>query len=146
MRRAGTFEFHSHTHSHVRWDKVALNREEKCASLRRDLLDARAAFDIRFGRISDHLCWPQGFYDDDYRQIARETGFRHFYTCEMGPNVSGQEEAASDRFIGLKCVTGRRRGLRRDYGCIAAPCLAGHISHSSGESFSMNELQRPGTR
>ena len=94
MRCAGTFEFHSHTHSHVRWDKVAPSREEKCASLRRDLIDARAAFEFRFGEISDHLCWPQGFHDNDYRRIARETGFRHFYTCEMGPNVSGQADTA----------------------------------------------------
>ncbi|SOE94467.1 Polysaccharide deacetylase [Burkholderia sp. D7] len=93
MRRAGTFEFHSHTHSHVRWDKVARNREEKCAALRRDLLTARAALETRIGEASDHLCWPQGFYDDDYRQVAREAGFRHFYTCEMGPNVRGAEEA-----------------------------------------------------
>jgi peptidoglycan/xylan/chitin deacetylase (PgdA/CDA1 family) len=93
MRRAGTFEFHSHTHSHVRWDKVARNREEKCAALRRDLLAARVAFETRMGEASDHLCWPEGFYDDDYRQIARETGFRHFYTCEMGPNIRGAKDA-----------------------------------------------------
>ncbi|MFT4433953.1 polysaccharide deacetylase family protein [Caballeronia sp. 15715] len=93
MRRAGTFEFHSHTHTHVRWDKVARNREEKCAGLRHDLLAARAALEMRTGEASDHLCWPQGFYDDDYRQIARETGFRHFYTCEMGPNIHGAKEA-----------------------------------------------------
>jgi peptidoglycan/xylan/chitin deacetylase (PgdA/CDA1 family) len=93
MRRAGTFEFHSHTHSHVRWDRVARNREEKCAALRHDLLAARAELETRMGEASDHLCWPQGFYDDDYRQVARETGFRHFYTCEMGPNIRGTKEA-----------------------------------------------------
>jgi peptidoglycan/xylan/chitin deacetylase (PgdA/CDA1 family) len=94
MRHARTFEFHSHTHSHVRWDQVARHREEKCAGLKRDLLDARAALQTRLGEVSDHLCWPQGFYDDDYRRIARETGFKHFYTCEMGANVSGKDEAA----------------------------------------------------
>ncbi|KLU23747.1 hypothetical protein EOS_24190 [Caballeronia mineralivorans PML1(12)] len=98
MRHAGTFEFHSHTHSHVRWDKVAPNREEKCVALKRDLLAARAALETRLGGASDHLCWPQGYYDDDYRRVARETGFRHFYTCEMGPNVRGQEQA-SERSI-----------------------------------------------
>lgn len=98
MRRAGTFEFHSHTHGHVRWDKIARNQEEKCAGLRRDLLDARAAFKARLGEVSDHLCWPQGFYDDDYRRIAREAGFKHFYTCEMAPNV-GNENAAGEHSI-----------------------------------------------
>jgi peptidoglycan/xylan/chitin deacetylase (PgdA/CDA1 family) len=90
MRRAGTFEFHSHTHSHVRWDKVAPSREEKCAALRCDLLAARAALETRMGEASDHLFWPQGFYDDDYRQVARETRFKHFYTCEVAPNIGGE--------------------------------------------------------
>ncbi|KQR73780.1 hypothetical protein ASG35_22715 [Burkholderia sp. Leaf177] len=98
MRRAATFEFHSHTHSHVRWDKVAENREEKCAGLKRDLISARAAFTSRLGGVSDHLCWPQGFYDDDYKRVAREAGFRHFYTCEMAPNV-GNTRAAGEHSI-----------------------------------------------
>jgi peptidoglycan/xylan/chitin deacetylase (PgdA/CDA1 family) len=86
MRRAGTFEFHSHTHSHVRWDRIAGSRAEKRAKLRDDLLAARATLGERLGGVSDHLCWPQGYYDDDYREIARETGFRHFYTCHPGAN------------------------------------------------------------
>jgi peptidoglycan/xylan/chitin deacetylase (PgdA/CDA1 family) len=102
MRRAGTFEFHSHTHSHVRWDKVARDREEKCAGLKHDLIDARAVLKARLGGVSDHLCWPQGFYDDDYRRIAREAGFRHFYTCEMGPNVDRQEPAAEHSIYRLE--------------------------------------------
>ncbi|QGZ65706.1 polysaccharide deacetylase family protein [Paraburkholderia acidisoli] len=86
MRASGTFEFHSHTHSHVRWDKVAANPQEKRAWLARDLLDSRATLRARFGVASDHLCWPQGYYDDDYVSAAAQAGFRHLYTCEVGPN------------------------------------------------------------
>jgi peptidoglycan/xylan/chitin deacetylase (PgdA/CDA1 family) len=89
-RRAGTFEFHSHTHCHVRWDQVAGNRSEKRAKLRDDLLVARTTLQERLGGVSDHLCWPQGYYDDDYREVARETGFRHFYTCHPGGNPSSK--------------------------------------------------------
>ena len=41
----------------------------------------------RLGEVSDHLCWPQGYYDDDYREVALSAGFRHFYTCHTGTNV-----------------------------------------------------------
>lgn len=94
MRDAGTFEFHSHTHSHVRWDQVSVNADEKCAGLERDLHDARTTLEARLGAISDHLCWPQGYYDDDYRRVAYQAGFRHFYTCETGSNYPGNDASA----------------------------------------------------
>ncbi|MBN3761684.1 polysaccharide deacetylase family protein [Burkholderia sp. Ac-20365] len=85
MRAAGTFEFHSHTHTHVRWDRVAANAQEKRESLMRDLIESRAMLQARLGEGSDHLCWPQGYYDDDYLNAAQQAGFRHLYTCETGP-------------------------------------------------------------
>jgi peptidoglycan/xylan/chitin deacetylase (PgdA/CDA1 family) len=88
MRSAGTFEFHSHTHSHVRWDRVAGSRDEKRKGLRDDLIAARSMLNERLGGVSDHLCWPQGYYDDDYREIALDAGFCHFYTCNTGTNLS----------------------------------------------------------
>jgi peptidoglycan/xylan/chitin deacetylase (PgdA/CDA1 family) len=87
MREAGTFEFHSHTHTHTRWDRVSGDRAEKCERLADDLRTARATLAARLGAVSDHLCWPQGYYDDDYREIALDAGFRHFYTCDRGTNV-----------------------------------------------------------
>jgi peptidoglycan/xylan/chitin deacetylase (PgdA/CDA1 family) len=87
MRAAGTFEFHSHTHTHVRWDQVAGSSDEKRERLRDDLHAARAVLRARLGEASDHLCWPQGYYDDDYREVALNAGFRHFYTCHTGTNV-----------------------------------------------------------
>jgi peptidoglycan/xylan/chitin deacetylase (PgdA/CDA1 family) len=94
MRRCGTFEFHSHTHTHVRWDRVARSRDEKLERLHEDLEHARATLRARFGDVSDHLCWPQGYYDDDYREIARRVGFRFFYTCDSGTNAFRSREAA----------------------------------------------------
>jgi peptidoglycan/xylan/chitin deacetylase (PgdA/CDA1 family) len=100
MRDAGTFEFHSHTHSHVRWDQVAPSRSSKRDSLRDDLSLARETLAQRLGSVSDHLCWPQGYYDDDYREIARDAGFKHFYTCHVGTNTrSGNALPSSERSI-----------------------------------------------
>jgi peptidoglycan/xylan/chitin deacetylase (PgdA/CDA1 family) len=87
MREAGTFEFHSHTHSHVRWDQATQSGEEKRERLQQDLRDARETLAKRLGSVSDHLCWPQGYYDDDYREVARDAGFKHFYTCHVGTNA-----------------------------------------------------------
>ncbi|CAB3806657.1 polysaccharide deacetylase family protein [Pararobbsia alpina] len=94
MRDGGTFEFHSHTHSHVRWDQVSTNADDKCAGLARDLIAARTTLKARLGAASDHLCWPQGYYDDDYRRVASQAGFRHFYTCETGSNYPGNDDGA----------------------------------------------------
>lgn len=93
IRAAGTFEFHSHTHTHIRWDQVTRSRDEKRTRLRHDLLAARQMLDERLGDVSDHLCWPQGYYDDDYREIALDAGFRHFYTCHPGANESDETQA-----------------------------------------------------
>lgn len=97
MREAGTFEFHSHTHTHVRWDRVAGSTNEKRERLQEDLSAARTTLRTRLGEVSDHLCWPQGYYDDDYREIALGAGFRHFYTCDVGTNVGADplDRAAS---------------------------------------------------
>jgi len=94
MQEAGTFEFHSHTHTHTRWDRIAQSRDEKRTRLRDDLSAARETLEARLGGVSDHLCWPQGYYDDDYRDVALEAGFRHFYTCHPGTNTSEATRAA----------------------------------------------------
>jgi peptidoglycan/xylan/chitin deacetylase (PgdA/CDA1 family) len=86
MQNAGTFEFHTHTHSHVRWDQISADADEKSESLARDLTTARAVLEAQLGIVSDHLCWPQGYHDADYRRVARQLGFRHLYTCESGSN------------------------------------------------------------
>jgi hypothetical protein len=43
--------------------------------------------------VSSHLCWPQGYYDDDYIRVAEAAGFRHLYTTE--PGVVGADSMAS---------------------------------------------------
>ncbi len=86
MRQAGTFEFHGHTHTHTRWDRVSANPASKRASLREDLLQTRATLAQHLGEVSDHLCWPQGYFDTDYVEEAHAAGFRHLYTVEPGTN------------------------------------------------------------
>lgn len=80
MRAAGTFEFHSHTHTHTRWDRLCNSPDEKTARLAEDLAQSRTTLQARLGEASPHLCWPQGYFDDDYLLTARQAGFRYLYT------------------------------------------------------------------
>jgi peptidoglycan/xylan/chitin deacetylase (PgdA/CDA1 family) len=93
MREAGTFDFHSHTHTHTRWDKHHHDdRDSKIAGIRADLEKSREALQRNLGAVSDHLCWPQGYFDDDYVAVAKELGFGHLYTTDpVGQNQPGTD-------------------------------------------------------
>lgn len=100
MRQAGTFEFHSHTHTHTRWDQeCGADTEAKCRHIAQELADSRAALQHRLGDVSDHLCWPQGYFDSDYVEAAHKAGFRHLYTTDaFGQNLPGSDPGHIYRF------------------------------------------------
>jgi peptidoglycan/xylan/chitin deacetylase (PgdA/CDA1 family) len=89
MATAGSFEFHSHTHTHTRWDLRHAPGPVRHEALAADLAQSRSALTERLGAVSRHLCWPQGFYDDDYIELARQAGFDHLYTTERRANRPG---------------------------------------------------------
>lgn len=89
MQKTGTFEIHCHTHTHTRWDKTCPNPTEKRAALAHDLDASRTTLTQRLGSISNHLCWPQGYFDADYLDVASAAGFHHFYTVAPGANQQG---------------------------------------------------------
>lgn len=84
MQAAGTFDFHSHTHSHTRWDHKIAGQAERDAALAEDLAVSRETLAARLGEASPHLCWPQGYFDGNYQRVARAAGFTHLYTTEHG--------------------------------------------------------------
>lgn len=100
MIAAGTFEIHSHTHTHTRWDKqcgtdIGVKRER----VAQELAQSKETLVRHLGGVSDHLCWPQGYFDADYIQIARDAGFRHLYTTDsLGQNVPGTDPEHIFRF------------------------------------------------
>lgn len=103
MGAAGSFEFHSHTHSHTRWDRLLPPGEERDAALAQDLAASRETLARRLGAASGHLCWPQGYYDEDYLRIATAAGFSHLYTVEERVTVPGDDP----RRIGRQAVKDR---------------------------------------
>jgi peptidoglycan/xylan/chitin deacetylase (PgdA/CDA1 family) len=84
MRAAGTVDFHSHTHSHTRWDRNISRQDERDAALANDLRVSRETLRAKLGETSPHLCWPQGYFDTNYQRVAKAAGFSHLYTTEHG--------------------------------------------------------------
>ena len=83
MEQAGTFEIFSHTHSHRRWDLLCENVAEKSAKLAEDLQLSRQALARELAKSdTEHLCWPQGYYDEDYVREAVAQGFKYLYTTD----------------------------------------------------------------
>lgn len=95
----GVFEFHSHTASHTRWDKISANTAEKCGALRDDLKRSQETLRQHLGLSSGHLCWPQGYFDADYLSVAREMGFTHLYTTRPGTASPNAEAASLPRIV-----------------------------------------------
>lgn len=91
MEKAGTFEIQSHTHTHTRWDlKCAQDPQAKRMYIAQELHDSRQALGRQLGPAGEHLCWPQGYFDDDYLEAAHAAGFRYLYTTDPhGQNRPG---------------------------------------------------------
>lgn len=101
MRMAGTFEFHSHTHRHIRWDKTVADQDERDRALAEDLASSRSTLTARLGagEADWHLCWPQGYFDAAYQRIATGAGFRYLYTTEPGVARAGTDPARIPRIV-----------------------------------------------
>lgn len=100
MITAGTFEIHSHTHTHTRWDKVCGDDvDQKRRRVEVELASSKGALLRELGSVSQHLCWPQGYFDVDYVAAAHAAGFRYLYTTDsLGQNTVGADPGHIYRF------------------------------------------------
>jgi peptidoglycan/xylan/chitin deacetylase (PgdA/CDA1 family) len=100
MRAAGTFEFHSHTHSHLRWDQLCANPAHKRQNIRLDIEKSKAILTTRLGSGPRHLCWPEGYFDADYIDAAQAAGFEYLYTTRnLRRNVPGSDPHRIHRLV-----------------------------------------------
>lgn len=99
MVAAGTFDFHSHTHSHTRWDRTIADQSARDEALADDLQSSLATLKARLAGVSPHLCWPQGYFDPAYQRIAKDAGFTHLYTTEPGVVRAGVDLARIPRLV-----------------------------------------------
>ncbi|NYT86634.1 polysaccharide deacetylase family protein [Pollutimonas harenae] len=110
MRKDGVMEFHSHTHTHTRWDLI--DPSSKNTHIVEELDLSRAALQAQLGSVSEHFCWPQGYFDPDYVRLAQEAGFRYLYTTQaFGQNRAGTDPAHICRFA-VRNTSGHSVGRR----------------------------------
>lgn len=108
---SGVLEFHSHTHTHTRWDlsDQAVEKNERIAW---ELEQSRQAFQQNLGSVSEHFCWPQGYFDQDYVKAAKAAGFCYLYTTRaFGQNRPGTDPAYIYRFA-VRNTSGESVGRR----------------------------------
>jgi peptidoglycan/xylan/chitin deacetylase (PgdA/CDA1 family) len=97
-QESGVLEFHSHTHTHTRWD-LTEERGQKNRQIAWELQESRKALIRHLGAVSEHFCWPQGYFDADYVAAAHAAGFRYLYTTQaFGQNRPGSNPAGIYRF------------------------------------------------
>ncbi len=110
MRADGACEFHSHTHTHTRWDKI--QPEDKNRRMGEEIALSRACLQSRLGGVSEHFCWPQGYFDADYIKLAQQAGFRYLYTTQpFGQNLAHTDPASIYRFA-VRNTSGSSVGRR----------------------------------
>lgn len=85
MRDSGLVEFHLHTHTHQRWDRVD-SIQSHLEFLKAEILLGRECMKAMLGNCSRHLCWPEGYYTHEYIQVAKALGFSYLYTTERRMN------------------------------------------------------------
>jgi peptidoglycan/xylan/chitin deacetylase (PgdA/CDA1 family) len=108
---SGVFEFHSHTHTHTRWD-LGDTRDRKNEKITWELAASQETLRDRLGHVSEHFCWPQGYFDADYVAIARKAGFRYLYTTQaFGQNRPGSAADHIFRFA-VRNTSGESVGRR----------------------------------
>ncbi len=111
MQQHGVFEFHSHTHTHTRWDKGA-QAAHKNQHMQEELQQSREVLTHQLGSVSDHFCWPQGYFDADYIRLAQAAGFRYLYTTQaFGQNRVGTDPTHIYRFA-VRNTSGASVGRR----------------------------------
>lgn len=124
MQESGTIEFHSHSHTHVRWDRLYTG-PERLQALAQDLETSRAMIATRLGYESRHLCWPWGHTEAGYAEVASQLGFDIRYGVQRGvltPTIEREGNlprlAARDRgpaWIARQCRLGTHPWLARLY-------------------------------
>lgn len=99
MAADGTCQFHSHTHSHRRWDQEIADPSQRQQLLLEDLAQSRQTLQQRLGVDDQHLCWPQGYYDGAYLETATAVGFRYCYTTAKSINRPGHDPLRLGRIV-----------------------------------------------
>lgn len=93
MRDSGLVEFHSHTMTHKRCDRLP-PRE-----LVEELRGSKETIEAALKTPCDYLCWPRGKYDSSCVEAARALGYRGVFTTEPGVVRPGADPLRIKRIV-----------------------------------------------
>ncbi len=99
MEASRAIEVHSHTHSHIRWDKEYADPDARLGAVSADLEQSRRALQMHTGHDSTHLCWPWGYYEEPYLAAAVQAGFHTIYTVAKGTARPGTDPLRVPRIV-----------------------------------------------
>ncbi len=92
MENSGLIDVQSHTHAHIRWDKLYNDHKMKLDALNQDLKLSKETIEKRLDKKCNALCWPWGMYNKDYIDSASSSGYELLFTTEKGTNVPVTEQ------------------------------------------------------
>jgi peptidoglycan/xylan/chitin deacetylase (PgdA/CDA1 family) len=99
MENSGLVDVQSHTHAHIRWDKLFNDHKMKLDALNQDLKLSKETIEKRLDKKCNALCWPWGMYNKDYIGLARSSGYELLFTTEKGTNTPLTEQWRIRRLV-----------------------------------------------
>ncbi|MBF0344782.1 MAG: polysaccharide deacetylase family protein [Nitrospirae bacterium] len=99
MELSGLVDVQSHTHSHVRFDKLYQDKDVRLRHLLDDLRLSKELIEQRLNKRCDALCWPWGVYDDEWISTASQLGFKALFTTQTGTNTPQTDLMRVNRLV-----------------------------------------------
>ena len=93
MLDSGLVEFYSHTKRHINCDKLS-ERE-----LLIELGESKKIIEERLGTPCPYLCWPYGKYNDLALHVAKNFGYKAFFTTKVGVMRTGSDPFEISRIV-----------------------------------------------
>lgn len=99
MQASGLVEFQSHTHTHTRWDRSLPDGMSRLEAIVCEMRESKKRLEEELGCEVTHLCWPQGYFQEDYLPLAQKSGFNYIYTTRRGTNRLGGDAMHIRRIV-----------------------------------------------
>jgi peptidoglycan/xylan/chitin deacetylase (PgdA/CDA1 family) len=87
MVNSGLVDIQSHTHTHIRYDRLYSDHRERMDIIRYELKISKETIQEKLRRQCIAICWPFGIYDESYVEAAKSAGYSLMFTTQKGTNT-----------------------------------------------------------
>ena len=92
MAESGLITFGSHTHTHPNLDNIEPD------DIKEELITSKNILSSILGRTINSIAFPDGAYNEDVKQISKETGFQLLYAVNYRTNSDNIQQNIFERF------------------------------------------------